>query len=84
MKEAKKRGDLGEVMRLAAEAQQTDARASKAADPTPAYQKQAWQLHESAYAELLAAAYWSRIYVSNLCICAARCRLPIGEGAHRD
>jgi hypothetical protein len=82
--EAKKRGDVAEMMRLLGEAQKAASGASKAAGPTPGYQQQTWLLFESSYTDLLTAAYWSRIYVSGMCICASRCRLPIGEGADRN
>lgn len=87
IKDAKKRGDMAEVMRLAAEAQQT-APGAKAAEQTAAIDRdtkqQAWLLAESSFSELSTAAYRSRILVSTMCICAGRCRLPIGEGADKN
>jgi hypothetical protein len=87
MQAAKKRGDTAEMMRLAGEAQNMAAGASKAAEPAQAMdrdvKRNAWRIAESSYTELLTAAYWSRIYLSGMCMCRGPCRLPIGEGADR-
>ena len=59
---AKKRGDMNEVMRLAGEAQQMSApMAAESAAITKQTDQQAWALYESAFPELVQAAFRTRI-----------------------
>jgi len=63
IKEAKKRGDMAEMMRLASEGQQF---AGKESEKT---YEQSWQLMESQYPEMLQASYPVRFtYMAELCI----------------
>ena len=63
IKEAKKRGDMAEMMRLASEGQQFAGKESEKA------YEQSWQLMESQYPELLQASYPVRFtYMPGLCI----------------
>jgi hypothetical protein len=81
-KEAKKRGDMAEMMRIAAEAQGQgvpSAERTSAADPVD--KKKAWLLMESSFTELATAAYRSRIFLgTGTCICAPRCGMPSAVG----
>ena len=63
IKEAKKRGDMAEMMRLASEGQQFAGKESEKA------YEQSWQLMESQYPELLQASYPVRFtYMPEVCI----------------